>query len=302
VAEVAVVHLVRRKNGIAPFARFLASYLQHPAGQPHELVLLLKGFPRGDGLADYERLLSTIPHRRLFVPDRGLDLNTYFTAAEQLDFTYFCFLNSYSRILAPDWLAKLYHWISADGVGLVGATGSCQRIGDRGGVHHQRRSALPSTHRFEALLRRVLAKWRQGLLLRHAAFWLLRMIGIWRPERDFPSFPNYHLRTNAFMAARQTLLRVRVGAISTKLSAYRFESGNDSLTNQVRRLGLRVLVVGRDGEGYEPERWHLSNTFRQSRQENLLVTDNQTDEYQAADPALRSELSHDSWGEWAKPE
>jgi len=32
--EVGVVHLVRRKNGIAPFARFLASYREHPAGVP----------------------------------------------------------------------------------------------------------------------------------------------------------------------------------------------------------------------------------------------------------------------------
>jgi hypothetical protein len=301
VPSIAVVHLVRRKNGIAPLERFLASYMQRPAGQPHELVMVFKGFPRGIGLADYERLLSTVPHRRLFVPDRGLDLNAYFTAVEQLDFTYFCFLNSYSRILAPDWLTKLYRWISVDGVGLVGATGSCQRIGDRNAVQRQRMRALPPAQRFEALTRRVLAKWRQGLLLRHAAFRLLRMVGIWRPARDFPPFPNYHLRTNAFMAARQTLRRIRVGAISTKLSAYKFESGNDSLTNQVLHLGLRVLVVGRDGEGYEPERWHLSNTFRQSRQENLLVTDNQTDDYEAADPVLRSELSRDSWGDWARP-
>jgi hypothetical protein len=301
VADVAVVHLVRRKNGIAPFERFLASYLQYPAGQPHELVLVFKGFPRSGGLADYERLLSAIPHRRLFVPDRGLDLNAYFTAAEQLDFAYFCFLNSYSRILAPDWLAKLYRWVSAGGVGLAGATGSSQRIGDRNAVHRPQLHALAPAHRADMLIRRVIAKWRQGLLLRHATFRLLRMAGIWRPERDFPSFPNYHLRTNAFMAARRTLLRIRIGTISTKLSAYKFESGNDSLTNQVRRLGLRVLAVGRDGEAYEPERWHLSNTFRQSRQENLLISDNQTADYEAADPARRSELSREAWGERARP-
>jgi len=86
-----------------------------------------------------------------------------------------------------------------------------------------------------------------------------------------------------------------------KLSAYRLESGNDSVTNQVLRLGLRVLVVGRDGEAYEPARWHLSNTFWQSREENLLVADNQTEAYLLSDSARRSELSEYAWGHFARP-
>jgi len=291
---IAVVHLVRKKNGAEPLQRFLASYLRYPAGCEHELVLLLKGFSGAADLRDYESLLSPVPHRRLFVPDRGLDLEAYFAAFDRLEHEHLCFLNSYSRVLAPEWLAKLHRWITVDGVGLVGATGSCQRIADPDNTRAER-------SRSDSLPRRVLARWRTGALLQHVGFGLLRLARVWHPARDFPPFPNYHLRTNAFMAASSTLGRVRPGPIRTKLSAYRFESGNDSLTNRVRRLGLRVLVVGRDGDAYDPERWHLSNTFRQSRQENLLVADNQTDDYEGADPASRSEVSRDSWGEWARP-
>src|SRR5665213_1673531 len=39
-----VVHLVRAANGIEPFRAFLESYVRHPAGLQHELVLLFKGF------------------------------------------------------------------------------------------------------------------------------------------------------------------------------------------------------------------------------------------------------------------
>jgi hypothetical protein len=284
---IAVVHLVRRKNGVEPLRRFVESYRRHPAGREHELVVLLKGFPGASDLGEHEAPLSGVPHRRLPVPDSGLDIGAYFAAVDRLEHGHFCFLNSYSRILAPDWLAKLHRWITAGGVGLAGATGSCQRLGH------------PADAR--GLERRVLARWRRGDLLQPIAYRLLRLAGLWRPARDFPPFPNYHLRTNAFMAARATLERVRPGPIRTKLGAWKFESGNDSLTQRVRRLGLRVLVVGRDGEGYEPERWHLSNTFRQSRQENLLVADNQTDGYEAADRALRDVVSRDAWGEWARP-
>ena len=87
----------------------------------------------------------------------------------------------------------------------------------------------------------------------------------------------------------------------TKISAYKFESGKESLTNQVRGLGLQVLVVGRDGEGYEPERWPLSNTFWQSREENLLVADNQTELYLSSDKETRAELAQYAWGSFARP-
>ena len=103
------------------------------------------------------------------------------------------------------------------------------------------------------------------------------------------------------MVARRTLDRVHIGPLRWKLSAYKFESGNDSLTNQVRRLGAKALVVGRDGQGYPPERWHLSNTFWQARQENLLVADNETEAYIAADPADRAVLSGYAWGGSAAP-
>jgi hypothetical protein len=293
--RIAVVHLVRKKNGVDPLKRFLASYQRCPAGAEHELVLLFKGFSGAADLAGYDSALAAVAHRPLFVPDRGLDLHAYFEAFARLEHEHFCFLNSYSRVLAPDWLAKLYRWIATEGVGLVGATGSCQRIADPDAAI----SAPAAPDR--TLLRRIADAWRKGSLAQHAGFALLRLARVWDPARDFPPFPNYHLRTNAFMAARSTLARVRPGPIRTKISAYRFESGNDSLTRRVRRLGLRVLVVGRDGEAYDPERWHLSNTFRQSRQENLLVADNQTDAYEAADSASRSEVSRHSWGRWARP-
>ena len=130
---------------------------------------------------------------------------------------------------------------------------------------------------------------------------MLRLLGVWRPARDFAPFPNYHLRTNAFMASRETLSRIKLAPLRMKHSAYKFESGKEGLTSQVRRLGLQVLVVGRDGQGYEPERWHLSNTFWQSTEENLLIADNQTELYLSGDAARRAELSHYAWGDFARP-
>ena len=298
---IAVVHLVRRQNGLAPLERFLASYRAHPAGVAHELVILFKGFRGEGGARDHDSLLEGLPHRRLFVPDRGFDVNAYFTAAERLDHDYFCFLNSYSRILCSGWLAKMHRWITLEGVGMVGATGSYQSISSGHLDHLRAMRNLPLAKRAVVSARRMFAEPRLSAFTRRILYWGLHKAGVWQPVRDFPLFPNYHLRTNAFMAARQTLQRVRLGPMRIKLSAYKFESGKDSLTNQVLKLGLKVLVVGRDGEGYEPERWHLSNTFWQSREENLLVGDNQTEFYLTADAATRAERARHAWGEFARP-
>ncbi len=299
--EVGVVHLVRKKNGIAPFEKFLGSYLERPAGLPHDLVLIFKGFRRRRGTEEYDRLLAGIPHKRLFMYDYGFDLTSYFMAVERLGYRYFCFLNSFSRILDVDWLIKLRRWIAAEGVGLVGATGSYESFT----ATHLERSRMLSTLGPMARLRwrieHVLNNVNPQLVMLRAAAWALGGLGLWDPARYFPAFPNYHIRTNAFMASRETLSQIRVWLMAFKLSAFVFESGHESLTNQIIRLGLRPLVVARTGEAFEKEQWHLSNTFRQAMQENLLVADNQTDAYEEANAEGRMELSRQAWGPFARP-
>jgi len=300
VADLAVVHLVRRQNGIAPFERFLSSLRAHSAGTAYELVVLFKGFGR-ERMGHYERALGDIPHRRLFVPDRGYDIGAYFGAARRLDYPRYCFLNSHSRILVDGWLEKLNRGSVEPGVGLVGATGSWQSIAGGYTREQVRIQSLPPVRRFSERVLRALNDRRPGAMAQRGMRALLAVAGIWRPRRDFLPFPNFHLRTNAFVATREVLHRIRVWPMRTKLSVYKFESGKDSLTNQVCQLGLRVLVVGRDGKSYDPEQWHLSNTFWQSREENLLVADNQTENYLAAGAEKRAELAQYAWGNFARP-
>lgn len=255
---IAVVHLVRRQNGLAPLQRFLDSYCRHAAGAEHELILLYKGFGK-EVPADHAQALAGISHQRMLVPDRGFDLQPYFAAVSGFGHEYFCFLNSFSRILAPGWLAKLRAPFASPRVGLVGATGSCESL-----------AALPAPKR-------------------------------WITQRYFPAFPNHHVRTNAFMATREVLERVTLRPMLFKFFALACESGKDGLTAQVGRQGLEALVADRHGAVFAMDRWHLSNTFRQSQQEDLLVSDNQTEAYASADAASRARLSRLAWGEWARP-
>jgi vancomycin permeability regulator SanA len=54
--------------------------------------------------------------------------------------------------------------------------------------------------------------------------------------------------------------------------------------------------VGRDGRVFEIENWGTSNIFRQGKQENLLVADNQTRQYDRAEDGEKKYLTEVAWG------
>ena len=85
--------------------------------------------------------------------------------------------------------------------------------------------------------------------------------------------------------------------MKTKQDSHRFESGKKGLTRQILKMGKRVIVVGKDGVSYEKEEWCQSRTLWQSEQENLLIADNQTRDYQEGYPERRRHLFSLSWGE-----
>lgn len=295
--ELCVVHLVRALNSIEPFQRFIDSYRENPGWIEHDLLIVFKGFDQPQDTAEYRELLAPFRHTTLEVPDEGFDITAYFTVLNRYSeqYRYFCFLNSNSVILDRDWLRKLHENICRPGVGLAGATGSWQSHGpqsiswwevlDVAKQHYKVHSNKPF--------------WKRAILGGAAAWdycravetWNLRLLPVY-----FDPFPNYHLRTNAFIISSQTMRKVKCSRIRSKLDAYAFESCSDGLTKQILRKGKKVLVVGRDGVGYEKEAWNTSKTFRQSEQENLLVADNQTRDYQYGNSERREYLSSITWG------
>lgn len=117
----------------------------------------------------------------------------------------------------------------------------------------------------------------------------------------FPEFPNVHLRSNAFMIDRLLLCALTEGLlIREKLDAFNFESGAQSLTRKVLALGKEILLVGRDGRGYAPAFWPVSDTFRLGFQRNLLVGDNQTRNFNGLTWNEKREFVLRTWGHFIR--
>jgi len=295
-----LVHLVWAPLGPAPLAGFLDAYARCDPGARHRLVILLNGFAADEDLGPWRRLLEGIDHDELRVERPMLDIAAYLEAIGSVPAERYCFVNSYSVPLAEGWLAALEQALLAPGVGLVGASGSW------GSLRSYNRFSLglggPYARVFDD--RRATAaalaaagdrrSYEQGPRRREPLRYARLLL---EQSHGFLPFPAAHIRTTGFMIAHDVLCRLRLTAPRRKADAYRLESGAASITAQVRGLGLSARVVDRDGRSHEASEWPASRTFWQSHQQNLLIADNQTAVYAAAELPVRRALSRYAWGE-----
>ncbi len=205
-------------------------------------------------------------------------------------------------------MEKLDAALKLPGVGMAGATGSWASIPSWWAYSLHLPSAygglLPKP-RVARQLRLAIELERAGTDKRAAADTLRTRLGALRELPDqithLQRFPSQHLRTNAFMITHDLLQRLRLHAVHSKTDAYLLESGRNSLTRQVQRLGLRTVVVDRAGSVYDHEHWDRSQTLWQGDQEGLLVADNQTLAYERGSAERRRFLSAYAWGWGGNP-
>lgn len=330
--DLAVVYLARHAEGAAAVRRFAASYQRHSAGIAHDLVILRKGFPAD--AAALNELLAALPGTQLDVSDEGFDISAYAAAASQLPHRHLVFLNTFSEIAADDWLRKLYDAVSDASVGAAGAAGSYEsaltsmRRLKKGLFLAQSQftpslSILRSPFQFiRRLLPKHLSRYLVNLLIGRLmarrdkvddssfpdadfeAFWIEQTTaeGTYDYLSAMPEFPNPHLRTNGFIIERRLFLNLVPDAIASKTQSYLFESGAESLTAQLLRRGLKVVVVGRDGVNYDIDQWARSRTYRLGDQSNLLIHDNQTRAYENLDSVGKATFAAMAWGEAPTPQ
>lgn len=264
---IGLVHLVWAPLGPEPLRTFLRSYHEHTAEAEHELIVVLNGAGIEGAVLSRERALAELDgteHRLLEMERPMQDLAAYGAAARLSGHEWLCFLNSFSVILADGWLGYLAHAAQLPEVGLVGATGSWESQ----------------------------AEWMRG----DPRGWARQLSTVFAARREFPRFPNPHIRTTAFMLDRQTTLALDLLQACDKRAAYLLESGWHGITRRILESGRRASVVGRDGRAYDIPEWKASRTYRAGNQDNLLVADNRTEDWQRASPRMRRRLSRDAWG------
>jgi len=277
--SVTVVHLVWLPSGIDVFKEFIESYKQYHGGYEHNLVLLFNGVKAVEELVQYREFaqMKNVVYKS-FHQKKGWDLEVYRWVASQIESKYVLFLNSYSRFLNDNWLAHFMNAAAHPNVGIVGATGTYHSIYSM--IRYETRKNNQSRISFKDKFRRYKLIIKNIFLYR---FW-------------FAPFPNPHIRTNGFLIERELFLNLTFISIKKKYDAYRMESGRNGFTQQIIKKGLKPLVVDKNGEIYEIEKWKKSCTFWIGSQVNLLISDNQTRKYLEADHQQKKFFTFMAWG------
>ena len=105
-----------------------------------------------------------------------------------------------------------------------------------------------------------------------------------------------HVRTNAFCMRRQQYLALVTHDPPNKQAACDLEAGSESLTRRILARGFQARIVGRGNIDVDLRQAQGTRTFRWGRQENLLVADNRTDEYDHGNADWRAFLQRVAWG------
>jgi hypothetical protein len=337
VRDIGVVYLAWHALGCETFTRFVESYRQQPAGCEHDLIVVYAGFGDRQALNDAHFVFSDIPHIGIEFKDVKLDIEYYLESTRRLPHEYLCFINTYTELKTPNWLAHLHTHAARDHVGIVGATGSYESLYSTVGLYYKinwlrhesgNRVSGATAHYYDFLIkssgvtpciepeiqlpRSPVKKWmaQTSYLIRQQerdlgfeSYWatLTRPNNALADYSRFPAFPNPHIRSNGFMVRRVWLASFDPSKIKTKMDACAFESGHESLTTQVRRKGLAAIVVARDGEGYDVSDWCHSSTFRLGDQRNLILTDNRSREFAEMSAGARFVHTRVSWGDFLEP-
>ena len=286
--RIAVFHLVRQQNNISLFKNFIQSYLRFESGSDHQLIIIFKGFSEPSEIEAYTELLVNIPHIKFEVSDQGFDITAYDKASRHFfgQYDYYCFLNSHSIILASEWLGKLVTEIEKPNVGMVGATGSYQS---------HRGSARFFLIILSALQFSLFSLFKNELSFRAKLLEIKSISQHLMFLTHFTQFPNPHLRTNGFLIRPRDMVNSLRNKIKTKKDAYIYESGKSGLSNYIVNQGLKLVVVGQNGKGYNVDEWKNSQVYVDREQENLLISDNMTRRYAQKNNEDRQNLKNMCW-------
>jgi len=339
--RIAVVYLARQAEDRASFQSFIESYERHPAGTEHDLVVIYKGYDKPEELKAAQAFFSIphIPYvvsdegfditaylkaAHDLKYDYFCFLNTHTRIAMSgwlaamadavalpgvglvgTTASFESISDSWGLINKVNWLCNTIsvsydpafvhyfgfiikqhcpNWLESE---------SPRSVRGLRGLFQTLKSVLPAPKR----------NWRKNSQEDFKRIWadLTRLGGPFFEHAQFPAFPNPHIRSNGFMVARHRLLTRKVKDVQTKMDACRFESGQESLTRQVRREGLRVLVVNRFGNSYDIDRWADSGTFRIGNQDALVFSDNQTRNFDSMSPGERATHARITWGDYLRP-
>lgn len=260
-----VCYLYTSFDQIDSIENFKYHYKKHISGYNHKLIICFKLLNK----LQITKIINMIKDLKfeIFIDDieeNDFDFGSYKRVSEKYINRDIFFLNSHSYPICDNWLKSLMKYKEKNN--LIGASGS-----------------------YESMLTSINFKKKYKILS-----YLFRL---YKFRKSFPNFPNPHLRTSCFLINSEIFLDYMINKkIKSKFDAWKIESGFNSLTNYFKSKNYNIFVVNSKGEKFLEKEWKISNTYCYLDQENLIISDKHTRNYQLKSLEKKIESSINVWG------
>lgn len=277
---ISIVYLFWVPYGINYAYKFLDSYIN--SGENEVLFFfIIKGEINNEDFKKIQEYCALCNINPIFfqIKNEGLDIDSYFEILDLINTKYVMFFNTTSVILVKNWLSLfINNFLINDNIGIIGATGSLA-------------SNLSITI---SKLKKIRLKFNN---LREIG---RLIIGIVKYRIDFNLYPNFHIRTNAFMIETNLLKAYPNKTFKTKYNAHKFEHGKNSLTNFILNKGKLAYVVDKNMNLFDSSNINQSQNFWKGNQKDLIIDDKQTLIYQNSSQNNKIALENLIWHSYIK--
>jgi hypothetical protein len=297
---VAMSYVLREADGQEVFEEFIESLERFPIHKSTCLYIILKECTEQFRLRIQEKVQESIPMAQLVVgSDGGFDLGSHLEIAKNASSDLLVLFTSSSQPTSNNWMQSLLRPFRDQRVGIVGTMYSNESLKSsyllvlKLKLKHKLRQNLNNYERqlsdvWGISVQKIPFVFRifdfvkvSDFLFRKIevlALFLIARINPWKSIKNFPEFPNPHIRTTGFAIRRDLYIEILDRTPVSKFEAFSYESGRDSITNRVLGLGYKVGLVLENGNFIPIDNPEAKKTFRFPGT-NSLISDHQSRRY-----------------------
>ena len=263
-----VVYLACKPLGIEYLKDFVKNYKYFDSGYNHDLIVCFKQFENYKELDPWKKEIS-LKFIEFYDDNSQMDydIGSYLRIAKSYPKRKILFLGTYTVPNKKNWLKIFLNHYSEKTI--IGSSGSWASLASQ-------------------FLNLEYSQYTIFQQIRWGLFHLLKV----------KLFPNPHIRTTGFFINSDDLLEVKVNKekLVKKIETNYFESGRNSLSNQLLKKGFRLIIVNSDNKSFDINEWNKSKTFCLDDQEKLIFLDNKTNQFLRASNKIKEKMTKSHWG------
>ena len=263
-----VVYLACKPLGIEYLKNFVKNYKYFDSGYDHDLIVCFKQFGNYKELDPWKKEISL---KFIEFYDDNIqmdyDIGSYLRIAKNYPKRKILFLGTYTVPNKKNWLKIFVN-------------------------HYSKKTIIGSSGSWASLASQFLnLEYSQYTIFQQIRWGLFHLLKV-------KLFPNPHIRTTGFFINSDDLLEVKVNKekLVKKIETNYFESGRNSLSNQLLKKGFRLIIVNSDNKSFDINEWNKSKTFCLNNQEKLIFLDNKTNQFLRASKNIKEKMTQSHWG------